>query len=372
MKKFTLILPPEEADPSLPPPSKGDSWKLSPPDSPPEPGRLTVSFLPSYLNLHREHLDGRLFNMNAELSFLLSREKRPLGILSLEPHPFPKPHLTFPAFDTVGSALQDSLRRRNTEPLKELLREGRAYFAPLGIDRLFLSWNGRERLCPREASAWKWFFTRSLKRLSYPGLLVVLEGIDGSGKSTQIDLLREALRKRGISVSTAREPSNSLWGKRIREKAKQAGSLSGEEQLRLFLLDRSLHFRQTLLPSLMAGNVVLLDRSYPSTYAYQGATGLSGEEILARNLRICPPPDLMLLYDLPVEAAWERLRGRTLEPLFERVDFLHRVRTLYREIPVPNALLLDATLDPTELARQGERAILASLFSSGSGEEQKG
>ncbi|MBN2244466.1 MAG: dTMP kinase, partial [Candidatus Aminicenantes bacterium] len=105
------------------------------------------------------------------------------------------------------------------------------------------------------------------------GILIVFEGIDGAGKTTQAEALMERLQKRGLRVLFLREPSEGKWGRLIRQKAAQEDSLSPEEELDLFQKDRQENVRLNLKPALREKKIVLLDRYYFSTMAYQGAKG---------------------------------------------------------------------------------------------------
>src|SRR5512136_620436 len=106
------------------------------------------------------------------------------------------------------------------------------------------------------------------------GLLVVLEGIDGSGKTTQARSLLRRLRNRGYKASFFREPTRGRWGREIKRLAARADSLTPAEELELFVKDRRENVKKNLKPALAGGKVVVLDRYYFSTIAYQGAKGI--------------------------------------------------------------------------------------------------
>ena len=114
------------------------------------------------------------------------------------------------------------------------------------------------------------------------GLFIVIEGIDGTGKSTQSKRLAEWFRSRGREVVLSREPTDGPWGKKLRESA-TTGRLSAEEELECFLNDRREHVEMSIKPALAEGKVVILDRYYFSTMAYQGARGFDPVEIRRRN-----------------------------------------------------------------------------------------
>ena len=136
--------------------------------------------------------------------------------------------------------------------------------------------------------------------------LLVLEGIDGTGKSTQSKLLAAALRERGMRVTSSREPTDGPYGTRLRNSA-TTGRLSPEEELQLFLQDRCEHVETLINPALEAGEVIILDRYYFSSMAYQGVRGFDPAEIRRVNEEFAPQPDLLLLLDLPVDTALERI-----------------------------------------------------------------
>jgi dTMP kinase len=104
------------------------------------------------------------------------------------------------------------------------------------------------------------------------GILIVFEGIDGGGKTSQAERLLGILMEKGFDTVYFWEPSDSRWGRIIREKAVQNDSLTPEEELDLFLRDRRENVEMNLKPALAARRVVILDRYYFSTMAYQGSS----------------------------------------------------------------------------------------------------
>jgi dTMP kinase len=175
------------------------------------------------------------------------------------------------------------------------------------------------------------------------GLFIVIEGIDGTGKSTQSKRLAEWFRSRGREVVLSREPTDGPWGKKLRESA-TTGRLSAEEELECFLNDRGEHVEMSIKPALAEGKVVILDRYYFSTMAYQGARGFDPAEIRRRNEAFAPPPDLLLILDLSVESAHGRIgaRGDTANE-FEQRDTLTRCREIFLSLrKEPFACVIDA------------------------------
>ncbi|MGB1260272.1 MAG: dTMP kinase, partial [Akkermansiaceae bacterium] len=141
------------------------------------------------------------------------------------------------------------------------------------------------------------------------GKLIVIEGIDGTGKSTQAQLLADALRRAGHEVVQSFEPTNGPWGKKLRESA-TTGRLSSKEELEYFLKDRAQHVHELISPTVARGGIVILDRYYFSSMAYQGARGIDPQMIREENEKFAPQPDYLLILDLPVDDALERIGVR--------------------------------------------------------------
>lgn len=209
------------------------------------------------------------------------------------------------------------------------------------------------------------------------GALVVLEGIDGAGKSTQAARVAEALRADGYDVVTSREPTDGPFGRRIREIAREGrAALAPEDELTLFLQDRRVHVSTLIEPALAAGRVVVLDRYYLSTMAYQGALGLDPAEIQWLNEAFAPPPDLALILTLPVPEALARIRaGRAdgLDPRFEQAEYLERVAAIFEGMPgrfdrARTAVrLVPASGDPDQVSARLVEAARARLAELGVG-----
>ena len=145
--------------------------------------------------------------------------------------------------------------------------------------------------------------------LEAKGYLIVIEGIDGTGKSTQATMLAEALRKSGREVVQSFEPTNGPWGKKLRDSA-TTGRLSIEDELEYFINDRREHVEQLIIPTIKSGGIVILDRYYFSTMAYQGARGIDPEVIRVKNETFAPQPDTLIILDLDVDIALQRIGVR--------------------------------------------------------------
>ncbi|MGD9396476.1 MAG: dTMP kinase [Candidatus Thorarchaeota archaeon] len=176
-----------------------------------------------------------------------------------------------------------------------------------------------------------------INRRKYSGFLFVLEGIDGSGKTCACKELVKKLESDGYEVVYLREPTKvSQWGKEIGERS-PCGELTPEEELDLFIKDREWHIANKILPALEDDKIVLLDRYFFATGAYQSTVmDLHWREILRKNREeiSAPEPDIVFILDVPAEIGLERATGRTGKAnlQFEKLDRLIRVRQNYLEM----------------------------------------
>jgi dTMP kinase len=199
------------------------------------------------------------------------------------------------------------------------------------------------------------------------GILVVFEGIDGAGKSTQVRRLTQSLRGLGVPFRVDREPTDGPHGRRLRASA-TLGRLTAEEELELFILDRKEHVELFIEPGLVAGEVVILDRYYFSNAAYQGSRGLDWKEILRRNEVFAPAPDVLLWLDLSIDASSERIQSRGEGGTeFEKRSVLERCSEIYRQIQHPALRRVDARQSVDEVAQaclaEVQSALVQRLFS---------
>jgi dTMP kinase len=185
------------------------------------------------------------------------------------------------------------------------------------------------------------------------GALIVIEGIDGAGKSTQAKSLLRRLRAKGFPAVYFREPSRGKWGRELKQMARRAGSLTPEQELELFLKDRRENVERNLRPALAAGKIIVLDRYYFSTIAYQGAKGLDRDRIRRLNERFAPKPDLVFILDLKAGEGLARISGRkTKDVLFERESYLVKVRRIFRSFRGARFVHIDARRNKRDIARQ--------------------
>ena len=182
------------------------------------------------------------------------------------------------------------------------------------------------------------------------GLLIVLEGVDGAGKSTLQAGLAAFFEALGHTVKLSREPTAGPHGQALRDAARTK-RLPAEQELALLLADRVEHVDALIRPALSAGYVVILDRYYFSTVAYQGAAGIDRQRVLDLNEAFAPKPDALLILDLPVPDALARIAARGAgQDDFERAETLNYVRNCFLSFAEwPFAHVLDARLSPAAL-----------------------
>jgi dTMP kinase len=194
------------------------------------------------------------------------------------------------------------------------------------------------------------------------GRLITVEGVEGAGKSTQVESLRAWLAGRGVSVLATSEPDGTTLGAGLRRVLGEVDRVSPLTEALLFAASRAEHVRQVLQPALAAGQVVLCDRYVDSTVAYQGYGRSLSLETVAQLNRLATDglvPDLTLVLDLDVAEGLRRVRARrgalaACDP-FERlaIEFHERVRKGYwaiREREPDRVALIDADRAQTVVA----------------------
>lgn len=192
-------------------------------------------------------------------------------------------------------------------------------------------------------------------------MFITFEGIDGVGKSTQADLLESFLKEKGKQVLRTLEPGGTDLGQEIRHLLlHRKGDVSPRSEALLYAADRAHHVATKIRPALASGAVVISDRYFDSSVAYQGAAReLSVEEV--RNISLWAVdnllPDLTVLLDLSAEKAMARRAKTGTEPdrlEREKVEFFERARAEYLTMAKKEArfLLISAELEVDEIQRQ--------------------
>lgn len=155
------------------------------------------------------------------------------------------------------------------------------------------------------------------------GKLITFEGLDGCGKSTQVNKLAKVLRAQGHSVVVTREPGGTITGEKIRKVLLDSSTvgLSPLAELSLMFASRAQHIKEIIQPALAAGRLVLCDRFTDSTEAYQGGgRKLGSDPVLKLHRILCEDlmPDLTILMDSDVAASVERARRRNMHKVAGR------------------------------------------------------
>ncbi|WLT31073.1 dTMP kinase [Geothrix sp. PMB-07] len=197
------------------------------------------------------------------------------------------------------------------------------------------------------------------------GVFITIEGVEGSGKSTQLLRLSERLRHLELPVVVSKEPGGTALGRELRrlllERHASGETWCPEAELLLFYADRAQHLETTIRPALAEGKIVLVDRFEDSTRAYQGASGVAESsmdrlnELVLRGLR----PHLTVMLDMDPEASLQRVEVRNLalgaefaETRFDEaeLEFHRRVRNRFLAIAQnhPNRVALIPARDPVD------------------------
>ena len=200
-------------------------------------------------------------------------------------------------------------------------------------------------------------------------LFITLEGIEGSGKSTNIRVINNYLNDKNINYINTREPGGSEVGDQLRNiLLNTEKKLSNQTELLLMLADRVNHIETLIQPNLEKGITVISDRFMDSSYAYQGGGREMGHDTITKiidGLNIIQP-NLTLLFDLPVEMALERARKRSKLDRFESedYDFHQRIRETYlflAEEDSERIKIIDASKDIEEVESQVRKILEQKL-----------
>lgn len=180
-----------------------------------------------------------------------------------------------------------------------------------------------------------------------PHKLIVFEGIDGSGKTTVSKMLFDYMKEKNLPVAWLREPSDSNWGKKIREISRIKTRIPLEEELNYFIEDRKFNVSHNIKPALSQNKIVILDRYYYSTACYQGARGINMDEIIQMNREFAPEPDITFIIDVDVNIAMNRIKKNrnSRVKLFEQKKFLKKVRKNYLALIGKNIHIIDGSQD---------------------------
>ena len=180
-------------------------------------------------------------------------------------------------------------------------------------------------------------------------MLINLEGIDGCGKSTQSKFLMEKFEENNEKAIILKEPTSGKYGKKLWEMLSGKREATTEQILDLFVMDRKEHVDDKINPALKEGKIVLMDRYYYSTMAYQAAAGIDVNRIRKDN-EFAPKPDIVLIFDLPADLAMKRVKGHSVADVFEKEEHLEKVREAYLNLrDDPLVHIIDSTRTPEEI-----------------------
>ncbi len=202
------------------------------------------------------------------------------------------------------------------------------------------------------------------------GKFITIDGVEGAGKSTQIDYIYDYLSRSGRNIIITREPGGTDLGKKIRELLLEGetSSMHSDTELLLMFADRNEHINSKVIPALERGDWVISDRFSDASYAYQGGgRGLNMERILELENWVLHGfiPDLTLLLDVDVELGLQRVNSRGNKDRIEQetMDFFVRVRDAYiqRSKMFPDRIKLIDASKTIEFTSQQIKNILLDL-----------
>ncbi|RUM78986.1 MAG: dTMP kinase [Candidatus Thioglobus sp.] len=202
------------------------------------------------------------------------------------------------------------------------------------------------------------------------GKFITIDGVEGAGKSTQIEFICEYLKAKGVDVILTREPGGTDIGEKIRTLllSNSTGKMHADTELMLMFAARNEHIQNKIMPALKQGDWVLSDRFTDASYAYQGGgRGLDVSRIAQLEQWVSQDftPDMTLLLDVPVEIGMSRVesRGKKDRIELEATDFFNRVRQAYidRSEQFPERIKLIDSSQTVEHTKQQIKVILDSL-----------
>lgn len=203
------------------------------------------------------------------------------------------------------------------------------------------------------------------------GKYIILDGVSGSGKDTQMERLEAWLKRKGVDYIAVHEPFEKYMKDVLEERFLNKTAKPPAPELataHMFVVDRVFGVTYDILPALKAGRHMVSDRSFVSSLAYQSAGGVPLKKLLAMN-DFVPRPDLVLIYDVPVEVLEERVRkrGGPAHKYEKDVERMRKVRSAFLKLPgvLDNVKVLDATKTIEELEAETIAAVRETLGLAG-------
>ena len=205
------------------------------------------------------------------------------------------------------------------------------------------------------------------------GFFITFEGIEGSGKTTQINFLADYLKAKGYEVLISREPGGTALGEKIRQLLldPQYESMDYRTEILLYTADRAQHVKEKIRPALKQGKIVISDRFADSNLAYQAAgRGLDYEMVYQLNDWVIDScwPDLTFILDIDIKEGLKRARAQSADSAGDRLErevdeFHQRVREAYLEMAKKERFaLVDAGGTKDEVQKNIKKIIARRLF----------
>jgi dTMP kinase len=199
------------------------------------------------------------------------------------------------------------------------------------------------------------------KSILTKGILIAIEGIDGAGKTTVVKKLSELFTRKHYQVSTFKEPTDGKYGQIIRNLAQNGReNTTVLEEMNLFLLDRKENCANNILPALNRNEIVILDRYYFSSVAYQGARGLDKDIILNANEKIAIKPDIVIILDCAVKIGLNRIKYQRgdIPNHFEKEEHLEEARKIFLQMQAPYLQIIDSSKSEEQVFKHVENIVI--------------
>lgn len=197
------------------------------------------------------------------------------------------------------------------------------------------------------------------------GFFVVFEGIDGSGKTTQSCLLGNFLDKKGYDTILLSEPTDGPWGKKIKNMLLNGRKgITPWEELNFFIEDRKENINKNVLPALKNKKVIVQDRYYFSSIAYQGALGIKPSKIRELNETFAIKPDLVFYLEISPDSGLKRIdtRGKKKRDSFEKEHYLKKVKKNFDSFNDPFFIKINGSLSQETIQKSIQKIIVNRLL----------
>jgi len=203
-----------------------------------------------------------------------------------------------------------------------------------------------------------------MQKNTAPGKFIAIEGLDGSGQTTQVKLLADFFAKKGYGVVATKEPTgDSEAGRQVKKILEEKIETDSFELQTLFAQDRREHVANTIVPALAQGKIVLCDRYFFSAFAYGEAHGAGLEKVIELN-KDALYPDIAFLLKVSPATCMARIEKRgTPRALFEKQERLTKVWDVFEKLPerFEKLYIVDGELSPEEVFFQMREIISAKL-----------